>query len=276
MDDYRAANRERWNELVPLHLASPGYGVEAFKQGGLGLHPIEVAEIGEVRDLDLLHLQCHFGLDSLALARLGAHVTGIDFAPDAIRAARALAAETGLAARFVECDLYAAPDHVDGHFDLVFTTWGTICWLPELIGWARVIAHFLKPGGRFYFADVHPFALVFDDSPEAGALPAGSFRLGYPYFAHDEPQVFENTASYVETAAPTVATRTYEWAHPVSEIVNALVGAGLSIEFMHEHPAITWRLLPGLEEGPDRLWRWPPGTRHPLPLALSIAARKPG
>lgn len=274
MDAFREANRTRWNELVPLHAASRGYDVEGFRRGERGLHPIEAAEIGDVRGLDLLHLQCHFGLDTLALARLGARVTGVDFAPAAVETARALAADLGIEARFVESDLYEAPGKVPDSFDMVFTTWGTICWLPDIHRWAEVVAHFLRPGGRLYYADGHPFAMVFDDGTDAAALPAGTFRLGYPYFAHTEPQVFDNTASYVDTAAPTEATRAYEWAHPVAEIVNALTRAGLRIEWMNEHPAIPWQLLPVLVEGDDRLYRWPDGFEPKLPLSLSLSARK--
>lgn len=271
---YLDANMTRWNELVPLHAASKDYDVEGFKSGTRGLHPIEAAEIGDVGGLDLLHLQCHFGLDTLALARLGARVTGVDFAPAAIETARAMAAELGIDARFVESDLYDAPNRLTERFDLVFTTWGTICWLPDVSRWAEVVAHFLRPGGRLYFADAHPFTHSLDDSAEAAALPTGSFRVGYPYFAHAEPQVFDNAASYVETDAATQATRAYEWAHPVSEIVNALVRAGLAIEWLHEHPAITWRMLPVLVEGDDRLFRWPEAFEPKLPLSLSISARK--
>ena len=154
--EWQRLNRANWDERVGVHLG-PGsdynLNLTALRAGQARLHAIEEAELGPVSGLRVLHLQCHFGADSLVLAQRGAEVTGIDFSPRAIAAARTLAAELGLAARarFVESDLYAAPSAVTepASFDRVFTTWGTICWLPDIVLWARIVAHFLKPGGRF-------------------------------------------------------------------------------------------------------------------------------
>lgn len=271
------ANRAHWDELVAVHVASTGpdgYDVEALRRGERRLHAIEESELGPVEGLDVLHLQCHFGVDSLILAQRGARVTGLDFSPSAVRTARALAAELGLDARFVEGDLYAAPQLIDGRFDLVYVTWGTICWLPDLPGWGRVAAHFLKPGGRFYFCDAHPAARVFDDSGEAAGLPLGTLRVHYPYFHGAEPTANTVTEDYADPTAEIRNQRSFEWEHSVSDVVNAVIGAGLGLEWLHEHDEIAWRLLPVLVPGNHGQYRWPDGFEPRLPLSLSLSARR--
>src|SRR5215468_5975082 len=164
---WRDANRANWDERVGVHLGPGGYDLSALRAGRGHLHEIEENELGDVRGLRVLHLQCHFGCDSLTLAQRGAEVVGIDFSRSAIEAARKLTAELGLTARarFVEADLYEAPAAVaePASFDRVFVTWGAITWLPDIARWARVVAHFLKPGASLYLAEGHPAALVFDD-----------------------------------------------------------------------------------------------------------------
>lgn len=274
MDRFRDANRAKWDELVQPHLTSGFYSVDALRAGNRRLDPIVDRELGDVAGLSVLHLQCHFGLDTLTLAQRGATVTGLDFSGEAIRAARALAQETGLAATFVEGDLYAAPDLISGSFDLVFVSWGTICWLPDLPSWARVAAHFLKPGGRLYFADCHPMAYVWDEGQGACDPTRGRFQTKYPYFHDPAPIELDDPDDY-GSGHKTANTRTYEWAHPVSEIVTAVAAAGLVFEFLHEHPAITWALLPGLVKQDEDLHTWPVGTDPILPLSLSFQALKP-
>lgn len=275
MDAFRDANRAKWDELVQPHLTSGFYSVDALREGKRRLDPIVERELGDVAGLSVLHLQCHFGLDTLTLAQQGARVTGLDFSAPAIAAARALAAETGLGGTFVEGDLYVAPDLIGERFDLVFTSWGTICWLPDLAGWARIAEGFLKPGGRLYFADCHPMAYVWDEG-EGGCDPAaGRFQTKYPYFHSDEPIALDDAGDYA-SGHTTKQTRTYEWAHPVSDIVTAVAAAGLRFEFLHEHPFITWALLPGLVPHGEHLFGWPEGTDPLLPLSLSFGARRPG
>lgn len=274
MDAYRAANRAKWDELVQPHLTSGFYSVDALRAGTRTLDPIEEREVGDVAGLSVLHLQCHFGLDTLTLAQRGASVTGIDFSPEAIRTARSLAAELDLDATFVEGDLYAAPELISGRFDLVYTTWGTICWLSDLPGWARIAADFLKPGGRFYFADCHPMAYVWDEGAGVCDPAAGRLRTKYPYFHAADPIVFDDPDDY-GSDYKTTNTRTYEWAHPVGDIVTAVCGAGLVFEYLREHPVITWALLPSLVDRGDGLYGWPDAMEPKLPLSLSFSARKP-
>jgi SAM-dependent methyltransferase len=271
--DWRALNRANWDERVPIHLAAPIYDPAALRAGQAKKNAIEEAELGPVDGLRLLHLQCHFGFDSLILSQRGASVVGLDFSPPAIAAARALADELGLAdrARFVEADLYDAPRAIPepASFDRVYVTWGAICWLPDIEGWAWIVAHFLKPGGWLYLAEGHPTALVFDD---AVPQPDGRPGLFAPYF-HNEPLVVEDPTDYADPDAQLANARTCEWIHPLGSVVSALIAAGLRLDWLHEHDAITWRMFKCLTEGRDGLFRWP--DKPWLPLSYSLQATKP-
>lgn len=168
-------NRGYWDEATRLHLRGDLYGVQEFKAGGCRLHRVEVEEVGDVRGKRLLHLQCHFGLDTLSWARHGAVVTGVDFSTESIAGARRLAGETGIQAEFVCSDLYELPETLPSFhsFDIVYTSYGVLCWLPDLASWAGVIARYLKPGGFFYIAEAHPSARMFpldEDLPRTGGF----------------------------------------------------------------------------------------------------------
>jgi len=254
---------------VPIHRRdrSGFYAVERFLAGNKGLHPIEAMELGEVAGRRLVHLQCHFGLDTLTLARAGAAVTGVDFSPIAIAEARRLAATLGIAADFVCRDVYTARAAVAGQFDIVYTTWGTICWLPNLGRWARTIAALLAPGGFLYFADAHPHMLALEER-DGRLVP--EFALDTPA---DRPLVFDTAATYSGDPTPLAATRTYEWIHSLSRLVSALIDAGLALEFLHEHATLPWPPFPMCRRGPDGLWRLPDGVPY-LPLSVSLRARK--
>ena len=270
---WRAANRAMWDESVPVHLRSAFYDLAALRDGSARLYPIEEAELGAVRGLRVLHLQCHFGRDSLVLARRGADVTGLDFSPAAIAAARDLARELDLAARarFVEADLYDAPEAVDhpGGFDLVFVSWGALLWLHDIRRWAAIVARFLKPGGRLYLAEGHPFATLFESGP--GRADGGLPRCAAPYF-HAGPIRDDDPADYADPAATLVTPATYVFHHPLGDIVTALVDSGLMLEYLREHDAVPWRMMDGLRAGPDRMYRWP--DQPWLPLAFSLSARR--
>ena len=271
--DWRTLNRANWDERVPIHLAARIYDATSLRAGRAKKNAIEEAELGPVDGLRLLHLQCHFGRDSLILAQRGATVVGLDFSTPAIAAARALAAELGLAdrTRFVEADLYDAPKAIaePASFDRVYVTWGAICWLPDIAGWARIVAHFLRPGGSLYLAEGHPAALVLDD-----AVPQPDGRPGFfvPYF-HTEPLVLDDPTDYADPEARLTNSRTCEWIHPLGSVVSALIAAGLRLDWLHEHDAITWRMFKCLVEGPDGLFRWP--DRPWLPLSYSLQATCP-
>jgi SAM-dependent methyltransferase len=274
--DWLDANRAQWDERVPLHVASEFYDQTKLRAGHGELYPIEEAELAAyfpegLEGKRILHLQCHFGADTLALAQRGAEVVGIDFSKPAIVQARALAAELDLAdrSRFVIANIYDLRHTLPQpeSFDIVFTTWGTIGWLPDVAEWARIVEWYLKPGGRLYFADGHPAAWVLDGG--AGELPT----LQYAYDTDGEADVIDDDQDYAVEGASLANTRTYEWPHPLGEIIGSLLATGLSLDFFHEHYEIPWKMFGSLEGGDDRLFRWP-DTKW-MPLAMSIGASKP-
>jgi SAM-dependent methyltransferase len=265
-----AANRALWDEWTAIHLASEFYDVEGFRRGGIRLKEFVLEELGDVRCLDLLHVQCHFGLDTLSFARLGARVTGADFSENAIEAARLLAKEVGLEARFVVSNVYDLPANLDARFDLVFTSSGVLGWLPDIRAWAKVVAHFVKPGGRFYITEIHPVASAFENE---GVKPA-ELRLAYPYWEHAEPLAFPVQGSYADPGAQVETKTEYGWDHGLGEIVTALIEAGLRIESLREYPFCLWK-LDFLERGPDERWHLPGELDGRLPLSFSLLATKP-
>lgn len=271
MTEWRDANRANWDERVAVHLGPSGYDLSALRAGRGKLHAIEEAEVGSVDGCRILHLQCHFGADSLTLAQRGAEVVGLDFSPAAIAEARKLAAELGLAprARFVEADLYEAPAAISqaASFDRVFVTWGAINWLPDIRRWAQIVAHFLKPGGSLYLAEGHPAALVFDDARStADGLP-GYFA---PYFGQDAI-VTDDHRDYADPDARLSHTIQYNWIHPLAEIIGALLSAGLRLDWLHEHDAVPWQMFSCLVRD-GKLYRWP--DKRWLPLAFSLSATR--
>ncbi len=264
-------NNALWDEWTAVHATSTFYDLDGFRAGGVRIRADEQAELGSVAGLDLLHLQCHFGIDTLSFARLGARVTGADFSAAAIDLARSLADELGFPeARFVRSDLYALPDVLDGRFDLVYTSRGVLGWLPDIRAWARVAAHFVRPGGRFYVREIHPVVQAFENE---GVGP-GELRLAYPYWEHRQPLSFPVVGSYADPTADVAATVEHGWDHGLGEIVTALVDAGLRIDALREYPFLDWQ-LDFLVEGPDDRWVLPPGTAGEMPLSFSIMATKP-
>jgi SAM-dependent methyltransferase len=261
-------NRRMWDESVPLHVRSADYDVAGFLDGQSSLHALEVAEVGPVQGLSLLHLQCHFGLDTLSWARRGARVTGVDFSPAAIRAARDLARSAHLRARFVRSDIYELPRNLRDRFDIVYTGKGAVCWLPDLGAWGRVVARYLKPGGLFYVLDDHPVSDTYDNDPSARKLVQRT-----PYFG-SVPIRDESEGTY---AAPEARMRnrvSYSWIHPVSELLGALLAAGLEIVAVREFPYAFWRKFSFTRRGRDGWWHVEKNEGM-IPLMWSVKARKP-
>jgi SAM-dependent methyltransferase len=272
VDDATRSNLELWEEWTDLHVASEFYDVDSFIRGTrpIRISPRELEAIGEVRGKDLLHLQCHFGMDTLSFARLGARVTGADFSPKAIAAARKLASDCGLEANFVCSDLYALPDQLQGDFDIVYTSRGVIWWLRDIQGWGRVVAHFLRPGGVFYITEMHPFLLVFDDDDGVTDL-----RVRYPYSTHGRPLSFPTSGSYADRSAKLKTQVEYGWSHGLGEIVTSLADAGLRIERLSEEHSIPWP-RPYLVQVAERDYRLPGDLEGTVPLMFSLRASKPG
>ncbi len=259
-------NRRHWNDLVPIHVKSASYDVDGFKKGRCSLEPIELKVLGDVRGKSLLHLQCHFGLDTLSWARLGAQVTGLDFSQPAIDVARSLSEELNIPARFVCCNLYDAPQHLTEQFDIVFTSYGVLCWLPDIWAWGRTAARFVKPGGTFYIAEFHPTLYIFDEK-----RPSGDFKVRYPYFQGQTPLEFEDTGTYADRAAP-IKTHTFEWIHSLSDTITALIKGGLTVHDVQEFPYCAFDFFPDMVKSPhDGYWRMPNGDGM-LPMMFSIQA----
>jgi len=273
--DPLADNLKLWQAWTKIHVGSDFYDVAGFRDGSrpIRLRDYEIAEVGPVDGKSLLHLQCHFGMDTLSWARLGARVTGADFSPAAIEAARELAADVGIDASFVVSNIYELRTNLGGEFDVVYTSRGVLGWLPEIRGWAQVAAHFVKPGGLLYVTEIHPVVQVFDDEP--AQVAAGELRLKYPYWEHTEPLTFEVQGSYADRDAPTEGLVEHGWNHSLGEIVTALIDAGLTIELLHEFDFAEWE-VPFLEDAGDGYWRLPGDGDGKLPLFFSIRASKPG
>jgi SAM-dependent methyltransferase len=278
-DEARCANLALWDEWARIHEGTEFYDVAGFKAGRSTLWPLETEELGPyVGDgTSLLHLQCHFGLDTLSWARRGAEVVGVDFSGEAIALARRLAAEVGLSDRasFVQSDVYDAGRHLDGRrFDVVFVSWGAIEWLPDLERWARLCAAHLKAGGRFYMAELHPLAYCLDETADPSKA-----RIGYRYFpAPERPVVEPVEGSYADPSADTSGHVSYSWSHSFSEIVGALLGAGLRLEYLHEGPFSVSPFFESMEKDESRWW-WLPdghgGRRTDLPFSYSVMATRP-
>ncbi len=266
-EEYFAANRALWDGWTELHVPSAFYDVEGFKAGRDPLDRVVSEGVGDVSGLSLLHLQCHFGLDTLGWARRGASVVGLDFSECAVAHATALASELGLDARFVCANVYDALDALEGErFDVVFTSYGAISWLPDLGRWAEVIAASLKPGGRFFIAEHHPFLWMFDDLTSKRELV---FR--YPYF-DGEALRFDEKGSYAVPDADFEAV-SYSWQHTFEEIITSLVGAGLRITSLAEYPYLAFTWFSFMELAEDGFWRMPADMPQ-LPLMFSVTATR--
>jgi SAM-dependent methyltransferase len=269
VDERLAANRANWDDRTGIHLDSHFYDVEGWLREQRGPCEREIEVLGDVAGLRLLHLQCHFGLDTLAWARAGAHVTGLDFSPTAIDAARDIADRAGLTDRadFVCADVYDAV-HVleDATFDIVYVSLGTLCWLPNVDRWASQVGALVAPGGRFYLHDSHPVVWSLADD---------ELRWEHTYFEESEAFTIETDVTYTDADRPLYATRIYEWNHSIGEIVTALIRHGLHLDWLVEHDWTVWRRFPWLITNEQGRWISPPGVPR-VPLTFSLLATRPG
>ncbi len=270
MNEYTASNQKLWDQWTTAHVGSQFYDVASFKAGRNTLSEIDLAETPDVAGKSLLHLQCHFGLDSLSWARRGADVTGVDFSMNAIEAARQLAAELDIAAHFVQSDVLTLPEALDGQFDIVYTSYGTIFWLPDLARWGQVINHFLKPGGTFFMIEYHPFIQVFEDQTDGPGL-----KITHDYYPHpDQPLRFDVTGgSYAGQSEQITHPVEYGWNHSMGEIITTLTATGLHLEYLHEFDYINFKMFRDLEEFAPHRYRLK--AAPPLPYMFSLKATKP-
>jgi SAM-dependent methyltransferase len=262
--DYTDINRASWDDRAPAHAASPGYSVSRFADDPAFLSDVvrfDLPLLGDIGGLRGVHLQCHIGTDTISLARLGADMTGLDFSPVSLAQARRIAGLAGADVRFAEAEVYDAVKVLGpGSFDLVYTGIGALCWLPRIRPWAVVVAGLLRPGGRLFLREGHPMLWAMEDG-----RPDGLLAVEYPYFERDEPSVFDEGGTYVETDAVFTHNLTHEWNHGIGELVTALLDAGLALTGLAEHDSVPWEALPGQMEKlgngewrlADRPWRLP-------------------
>lgn len=274
---YYDSNQKKWDELAELHYTGDGYNITSFVKNRTGLYPIEIEEMGNISGRSLLHLQCHFGKDTLSWALRGASpVVGVDFSEKAINFAKDLAQTMRIDARFINCNLYDLKEHLNEHeqFDVIFSSYGAIAWLHDLQTWAKLISFYLKPGGFFYIVDAHPTAMIFDNTPDAQKNYETEIQIKYPYFKTKEPLKFEEDGSYADPNAKLQHTTEYGWNYSVSEIINSLIQAGLHIEFFNEHTKISWQMFKMLEQN-DKWYVFPASWKNKeFPLLFSLKARK--
>lgn len=263
LEQRRADNQAFWDELALRHERSAFYDLPGIRAGGLAVRPHELTELGPVRGLTLCHLQCHLGTDTLAWAREGAQVVGVDFSPRSIEVARRLAQDVGIDADFVESDVCEAPAALHGRtFDIVYTGYGALVWLPDLELWAQVVARLLKPGGVLYLSEFHPFQEMMGDD---------GLEIAHDYFQQDG-STWEEGGDYTGEGQGFPA-RNHQWIHPLGEVVSAIAGAGLRVDYLHEREGINWKRRPFLVSRGSNDWVTPEGTPR-LPLQYTLQARK--
>jgi SAM-dependent methyltransferase len=268
MDPRLEANRSNWNERVGIHTRSRFYDVDGWLRNAPGPDPRESEALGNLDGKTLVHLQCHFGMDTLRWARAGAVVTGLDFSPAAVDEAVNLSRRAGLAehSTFVCANVYDAPRALSGkRFDVVYVSLGALCWLPNIDAWGAVVSELLMPGGRLYLHDVHPFSSCLDDDGE---------RIVYGYFEEfDNPYVDDTGDTYTD-GEKLSTTRIFVWNHSIGEIVAALIEHGLVVDSLTEHDWTVFQQFPWLVESSTGQFVAP--DDHPrIPLSFTLLARSP-
>ncbi len=267
-------NKANWDERAPAHAASDDYAVSRFIEDPSHLSDVVTFDrslLGAVAGLRGVHLQCHIGTDTLSLARLGADMTGLDFSPASLAQAMALASRVNARIDYHEADVYDALGVLGpASFDLVYTGVGALCWLPSVSRWAEVVSSLLRPGGRLFLREGHPVLWALHDP-----RPDGLLTLEFPYFEREEPTVWNEAGTYVDTDVTFTENLTHEWNHGLAEVISSLLDVGLGVTGLVEHQSVPWNALPGqmtpLGNGEwqltDRPWR--------LPHTYTLQAVKP-
>ena len=262
MTDYIHKNRDAWNKKTEFHIQSEFYDMPGFLSGNNSLKPIELKLLGDISGKTILHLQCHFGQDTLSLARMGATVTGVDLSDKAIENAKTIAAQMQLPADFICCNLYDLPQHLNKTFDVVFTSYGTVGWLPDIDAWAKIVSQFLKPGGRFIFADFHPVVWMMDNH---------FTKFEYDYFNSD-PILETETGTYADSNA-TITTETVSWNHGLAEVFTSLMQQGLEINSFEEFDYSPYNCFKDMREDEPGKFRIKHLEKR-FPMMYSLSATK--
>ena len=255
-------NRKTWNIKVAIHAESEFYDMQSFRNGKGSLNKYETEALGDISDKKLLHLQCHFGQDTLSLARMGAICTGVDISEEGIKLAKQLNEELKLDARFVCCNILDTSEYVSEKFDIVFTSYGTIGWLPDLKPWAKMISERLKPGGFFYIVEFHPIAWMFDYTVSPPLM-----KYGY----HQKEAIYEEYEGTYADKDSKMISKEYGWNHSLGEVITSLAEAGLQIEYLKEHDASPYDIFPSLVKNTEGMFEL---TNKMYPLIFEIKALK--
>lgn len=262
LENYIEINRRTWNEKTLVHFESDFYNVKDFIVGGSSLNSIELDLLGDISGKKILHLQCHFGQDTISLARLGAHVTGVDLSDKAIEKAQELAETCSVKAKFICCDIYDLEKHLDEKFDIVFTSYGTIGWLPDITKWAKIVSHYLKPSGKFVFAEFHPLVWMYDDD---------FTEVRYSYF-NDAPIIEIENGTYAEKDAP-IQQEFCCWNHGLADVLQSLINEGLRIENFQEYNYSPYNCFNKTIQIAEKKFHIEP-FGNKLPLVYSLSATK--
>lgn len=262
MKDYASINKKWWNDVTPIHARSKLYNLPGFKNGQSSLQATEIKEVGDVRGKTLLHLLCHFGMDTLSWARKGAIATGVDSSDYSIKLARKLSKEVGVPAKFICSDTYELPKVLDKKFDIIFASYGVLLWLSNINKFAKIINHFLAEGGMFYLVELHPFTNIL----------SCDFKIAYKYFSRG-PHLDDSEGTYTDWGE-NINGKTYLWNYTVSDLINALIQKGLKIEFMHEFPFTMYDQFPGFMEQNEKGQYVLKNKKIQIPLLFSLKATK--
>jgi SAM-dependent methyltransferase len=253
-------NRDTWNKKVAIHAKSDFYNLDNFKKGKSSLNEYELKALGDVSNKSLLHLQCHFGQDTLSWSRLGAKCTGIDLSDEGIKLAKQLNDELKLDANFLCCNVLDVSKLLSNQFDIVFTSYGTIGWLPDLKPWAQMISERLKNGGVFYMVEFHPIVWMFDYTTKPP-------NLAYRY--HQKEAIYEEYEGTYADESSKMISRDYGWNHSIGEIINSLINAGLTIDYLNEYDASPYNIFPELEVNAEGLYELS-NKLYPLLFELKV------
>lgn len=261
-ENYLEINKNSWNKRAEIHVDSEFYDVKGFLEGKTSLNSIELELLDNIRGKSILHLQCHFGQDTISLSRMGASATGMDLSDKAIDNARLLAEKAGTDTTFICCDVYDLPNHLGQQFDIVFTSYGTIGWLPDLDKWAKIVSGFLKPGGQFVFAEFHPVVWMFDNH---------FTKVAYNYFKDDAIIETEN-GTYADREAD-LRAEYVSWNHGLGEVLTSLLSNGLHIDAFREYDYSPYNCFSETEEFEPGKFR----IRHlgnKIPMVYALSATK--
>lgn len=262
MKDYIEINKKSWNKRTEAHLESEFYDVEGFLKGKTSLNEIELNLLGDIQGKSILHLQCHFGQDSISLARMGAHITGVDFSETAIENAQKLVDESSVTTKFICCNLYELPKYLDQEFDIVYTSYGTIGWLPDIHKWAEIVSKYLKPKGRFVFVEFHPVVWMFDDDFK---------EIKYKY-NQSEAIIETESGTYADRQAK-ILQECVTWNHGMGEVISSLLTNKIELNSLKEYDYSPYNCFKGTQEFEPGKYRIK-SLENKIPMVYSIVGTK--